>query len=220
MNLAQSKYAPYLACVLLAALATVAGEFVKTRIEPTNIVMIYLLIVVIAAVRWGRGPAAFASVVGVLAFDYFLVPPYLTFDVAHAHYILTFAGLLATGLVIGSLASRMREQTIEANRREAQTAALHRLSADLAAADAMSPVLAAVVSNVSAIFDCSVGVFLPSGGSLVRAAADPDFPTTQGGRLAAARAFAERAPVDSTGGDPARGVTRYLPLDTPQGAER
>ena len=43
--------------------------------------MIYLAIVVAAAIYLGRGPSLLAAVTGVLAFDYFLVPPYLTFAV-------------------------------------------------------------------------------------------------------------------------------------------
>ncbi len=54
--------------------------------------MIYLAIVVAAAVYLGRGPSLVAAIAGVLAFDYFLVPPYLTFAIADTQYILTFAG--------------------------------------------------------------------------------------------------------------------------------
>jgi len=53
---------------------TLLGEFVKRRLEPTNIVMFYLLAVVIAAIRWGQGPAVVTSVLSVLAFDFFLNP--------------------------------------------------------------------------------------------------------------------------------------------------
>ena len=218
MNADKRAYLPYLACTVLVAVATVFGQSVKTSIEPTNLVMVYLLLVVIAAVRWGRGPAAFVSVIGVLAFDFFLVPPYLTFDVAHVHYIFTFIGLFVVGLVIGSLASRMREKTIEANRREAQTAALQSLSADLAGVDATAAVLRAIRSNVAQIFDCAVAIFLPAGESLEMAIGDPDFPSDESDRAPALRAFGGRASVEAQPPDSSRGTTRYLPLDTPQGA--
>ena len=43
----------------------------RGRVEPTNLVMIYLAIVVAAAVYLGRGPSLLAAMAGVLAFDYF-----------------------------------------------------------------------------------------------------------------------------------------------------
>ena len=44
------------------------------ELSPTNLVMVYLLMVVISAVYLGRGPAILASILGVLAFDFFFVP--------------------------------------------------------------------------------------------------------------------------------------------------
>ena len=52
--------------------------------------MIYLLVVVVAALYLGRGPAVLASVLSVLVFDFFFVSPYLTFAVADTQYLLTF----------------------------------------------------------------------------------------------------------------------------------
>jgi len=52
-----NKIYPYLVSVGLVLIMTLLGEFVKRRLEPTNIVMFYLLAVVIAAIRWGQGPA-------------------------------------------------------------------------------------------------------------------------------------------------------------------
>ena len=53
-----------------------------------NKAMVFLLAVFLVAVRWGRGPALLASVLCVLAFDFFFVPPYLTFAVSDAQYVI------------------------------------------------------------------------------------------------------------------------------------
>jgi two-component system sensor histidine kinase KdpD len=65
--------------------------------------------VVMTAIWWGRYPAITTSVLSVLAFDYFLVPPYLTFAVSDVQYVFTFIGLLAVGLVVSALASKTRQ---------------------------------------------------------------------------------------------------------------
>lgn len=122
---------PYLASVALVIIATLLGELVKRRLEPTNIVMFYLIAVVIVAIQWGQGPAIVTSILGVLAFDFFLVPPYLTLSVERIQYIFTFIGLLIAGLVISTLASKTREHIIQRQTEKLHTALLSSISHDL-----------------------------------------------------------------------------------------
>jgi K+-sensing histidine kinase KdpD len=56
-----NKIYPYLISVGLVLIMTLLGEFVKRKLEPTNIVMFYLLAVVIVAIRWGLGLASFVK---------------------------------------------------------------------------------------------------------------------------------------------------------------
>jgi len=64
---------PYAAGIGLVLVTTLLGELIKRRLEPTNLAMLYLLAVVIAAVRLGKGPAVATAILSVLAFDFFLV---------------------------------------------------------------------------------------------------------------------------------------------------
>jgi two-component system, OmpR family, sensor histidine kinase KdpD len=104
--------------LVLGHAATVAGVALCTavdwallrRLDSSNLVMTYLLVVVLAAFYFGRGPAAVGAVLGVLAFDFFFVPPYLNFAVADSQYLLTFAVMLLVGLVISGLAASVRRQ--------------------------------------------------------------------------------------------------------------
>jgi two-component system sensor histidine kinase KdpD len=68
----------YAGSVALVALTTLIGEFIRPFISPVNLVMLYLPVVVVVAVYLGRGPAMLASLLSVLAFDFFFVPPRLT----------------------------------------------------------------------------------------------------------------------------------------------
>ena len=56
------------------------------------------------------GPATWASVLSVLVFDFFFVPPRLTLVVADLTYAITFFGLLFTGLVVSNLAAAATDQ--------------------------------------------------------------------------------------------------------------
>ncbi len=79
----------YLSAVILTLAATVVGGYLHTFLAPTNLVMVFLLAVVLAAAFLGRGPSILVSILGVLTFDFFFIPPYYTLTVDDTQYILT-----------------------------------------------------------------------------------------------------------------------------------
>ena len=100
----------------------------------SNIVMLFLLAVVGVALCLGRGPAVLASFMSVGLFDFFFVEPKLSFAVSDVQYLLTFAVMLAVGLVTGQLTAGLRYQAQVAAEREARARALFELTSDLAGA--------------------------------------------------------------------------------------
>ena len=96
--------------------------------------MIYLLGVAFVAARYGRAAvASLAAVLGVVVFDFFFVPPFLTFAVTDTQYLITFVVMLASALLISTLTVRIRDQA-EAARSRAAHAALYAMSRELARA--------------------------------------------------------------------------------------
>lgn len=150
----------YILAVLLLATATGLSALVFPFITPVNLVMIYLLAVVVAAIYLGRGPAVLTSLLGVLAFDFFFVPPHLTFVVSDTQYLLTFVGLFVVGLVVSQLAARVQEQADAARQREQDNATLYALSRDLAVAANADDILRALKTNAITMFGQSVVVLL------------------------------------------------------------
>ena len=90
--------------------------------------MLYLLAVVIVAFRRGLKPAIFTAVIGVLAFDFFFIPPYLTFRVSDTEYLITFAGMIIVGALVSLLVARAHEHADAAQIREKETGTLYALS--------------------------------------------------------------------------------------------
>jgi two-component system sensor histidine kinase KdpD len=120
------------------AACTAAGLAMEGRFDPVNIAMVYLLAVVIVALRFTRGPAVLASLLSVATFDLVFVPPAGAFGVDDAQYLLTFAIMLAVGLVISGLVEsvrrRAREQSkleLEAETERMRSALLASISHDL-----------------------------------------------------------------------------------------
>ncbi len=156
----------YAGSVALVALTTLIGEFFRPFISPVNLVMLYLPAVVVVAVYLGRGPAMLASLLSVLAFDYFFVPPRLTFAVSDTEYLLTFLGLFIVGVVISTLAVRSREQAEAARSHETETSSLYAFSRDLAAAVTLDEIVSIVVTHLSENFSRQIVVLLPKDGKL------------------------------------------------------
>src|SRR5512133_235727 len=124
----------YIKSLLLVALVTIINALFFHELEPTNLVMFYLASVVISAVYWGRGPSILASLMSVLAFDFFFIHPKFTFIVSDTEYIVTFIGLLGVGLIISSSASLLRDQVDQLRKRESNAHAINALSKELTAA--------------------------------------------------------------------------------------
>ena len=119
-----------LTCTAVALLASP----LRSVLDLTNIVMLFLLVVVGVALRYGRQPAAFAAFLGVALFDVFFVPPLLSFHVSDVQYLLTFAVMLLVALVIGQLTANLRAQAQAAAERERRVRGLYNLSRELSAA--------------------------------------------------------------------------------------
>ena len=98
-----------------------------------TISLVYLLVVVALASTRGLYAASLASLLAVLAFDYFLVPPLYTFVVSKFEDLLTLSVFLATAVITSQLASAQRRSAEEARGRERETRLLYEQAQELAA---------------------------------------------------------------------------------------
>ena len=164
----------YLSSLMLVMAATLLSSLVVPFLSPTNLVMIYLLAVVVAAVLLSLKPAILTAALGVLAFDFFFVSPRWTFTVNDTEYIFTFFGLFSVGLVISTLVTKARVRAMVMRERELQTESLYYLSRDLAAAINMESVMAAVIKNISETLEAELAVLVPDGEQMHTAAISKD----------------------------------------------
>ena len=103
-------------------------------LDLANIVMLFLLTVLVVAVKLGRNAAILASVISVLCFDVFFVPPRFSLAVSNIQYLVTFFVMLVTALTTTHFTSVLRQRAQEAIRREQRTQALYQLAKQLAGA--------------------------------------------------------------------------------------
>jgi two-component system sensor histidine kinase KdpD len=205
----------YAASLALVLAATVLCELLRPFLAPTNMVMFYLLAVVVAAVRLSRKAAIATSFLGVLAFDFFFIPPRMTFAVADTQYLMTFIGLFVVGVVISTLVARSKERAEVMRTREVQTASLYYLSRDLAASADIGAVLKAVLRNVEEALNAQVVILLPEGERLDIQAASEGLVLDIKEQAVADWAFRNNHPAGRATDTLVSAGLIYLPLQTP-----
>jgi two-component system sensor histidine kinase KdpD len=151
----------YLWAAGVAAACTLVCAAMFHRFDKSNLIMVYLLGVAFVASRHGRGPSALAACLSVALFDFFFVPPHLTFAVADTQYVITFAVMLVVGLLISRLAVRVRDQAEAAQRREQRTQVLYSLSRELAGLHAPEEIARITCRHFADSFHGPAGMLLP-----------------------------------------------------------
>lgn len=125
-----------LAGYLLAMLGVTALTLLlwpwRSVLDASNVVMLYLLLVVGISVRYARGPVVWCAVLGVLCFDVFFVPPEFSLAVSDAQYLLSFVVMLGVGLLVAQLTDRLRRHAADAQAREQHSRQLYHLARELA----------------------------------------------------------------------------------------
>jgi two-component system sensor histidine kinase KdpD len=166
-----------------------AATFLLRSVIPANAAtagFAFLIIVLFAATGWGLPQAIAGSVVAVMCFNFFFLPPLGTFTIADPANWVAFVALLITSITASRLSARVRRQATEAEEREREIERLYALSRAILLIDPLAPVGPQMVAQMSQTLDArSVVLYDRATGEIFRAGAD-DFPTDDAQLQAAA----------------------------------
>jgi two-component system, OmpR family, sensor histidine kinase KdpD len=157
----QTKKLRYVWTTLISIAVTLIATPLLDYFDLANIVMLFLLNVVVVAVRFGRGPAILAAFLSVASFDFFFVPPRFSFDVSDVQYLLTFAVMLAVALIIGQITAGLRFQARIAHHREERARSLFLFAKTLSGVLQSSEVIEKSVEVLEPTFKSTVRLILP-----------------------------------------------------------
>lgn len=93
---------PFLLLIFLGFLSKLFSE----ELQLVNIGMIHLIPILFAAMRLGRRDTLIVSFASVLSFNFFFIPPTLTFTVHDVRYVFSFAIMIAVGQIVAWLSER------------------------------------------------------------------------------------------------------------------
>lgn len=151
----------YLSSVGLALAITGAMTPLLDTFDLANIVMIFLLGVVFISSIFGRRPAIAMAVISVACFDFFFVPPRFTFAVSDVVYLVTFAVMLAVGLIIGQLTANLRYQIRVARQREDRIRDTYELARALSSALAQPQVAGVTATAMQSALRARSALLVP-----------------------------------------------------------
>ena len=157
---ARHKRWRYAWAIIACAITTVIALPLQPIFDLANIVMLFLLAVVVVAVRCGRGPAVLSACLNVAVFDFCFVPPKWSFGVHDAQYLLTFAVMLVVGLVTGQLTAGLRYQARVATHREGRSRALFEVARELSSVLMTEQCVEIAETAIAREFHARVHVFL------------------------------------------------------------
>ncbi len=118
----------YSAVLFGVAGITLGAVLLRDTLTLANFTMIYLLFVVIVAIRAGTLPAFVTTFLSFMCINYFLVPPFYSLLVADSREVLDLLVFLIVASIAGRLAANARQQSQEAHQRAREQEILYQLT--------------------------------------------------------------------------------------------
>lgn len=118
----------YILALLVIIVLTAVSWALRGILTLGNFTVIYLLTVLILAIRRGTGPALLAAFLGFLCINFFLVQPLYTFLVADSRELLDLVIFFIVATLAGQLGARVRQQAEDARQQAYEQEILYRLT--------------------------------------------------------------------------------------------
>ena len=201
------------------AMATLAGRLFSAMTPLPNISMVFLLAVLFSAVSFGMWPAIYTSVVSVLAYDFFFIEPFYTFQITEPSELLSLIIFLIVAIVTSALAGRVRDQARAATERMIATRRLYEFTWKLSGLTSAGAVADGAAGEIHVSLRRPAMVLLNQNNELSLAAAWPpenhlDAATWDAARLA----FARNEPVGFDTDILPDNPWHFIPLRTQRGS--
>jgi two-component system sensor histidine kinase KdpD len=170
-RLARAPWRDFGVALVIAAVVTALSLSIFDYTGYWAVSLFYLLAVVLAATRLRRWPTLFLAALSALLWDFLFIPPRFTFYITHFHDFMMFGAYFVIAIVIGHLATKLREREQSERRREERATALYRLTRALAASRDLDEALPRALNLIKDSFQADAALWLrdESGLSLHRA---------------------------------------------------
>jgi len=158
---AERFFWPLVLATLACAATTAVASLLLHVFDLSNVVGLFLLTVVLVALRLGRVAGAWTALLSVASFDFFFVEPRFSFAVSDAQYLFTFVLILAVALVTGQLAAQLHLKARVATAGERHAVAVARVARELSGALRVEQIAEICSGTIAPLFAARVALVLP-----------------------------------------------------------
>ncbi len=111
----QKSWTGYLVAASGIAATTAVLSLFSSHVNATTVALALLLVVLLVATWYGARPAVVASVLGVLCFNHFFLPPFGTLAIAAPDNWIALFAFMVTAITVGHLSARAKRRAEEAD---------------------------------------------------------------------------------------------------------
>jgi len=149
--------------VSLAVVAGIIGFYRHVlHVNQTTVALSFLLAILAVSAVWGMAVSVFMSVVAMLSFNYFFLPPVGTFTVTDPQNWVALLAFLLTSITGSQLSSRIRKEADEAHQRRREVERLYRFSRQLLGEGNVIQLMNAIPDYIVESFEVGAAeLFLP-----------------------------------------------------------
>ena len=148
--------------VAIATLAGITYFYRHLQVNQTTVALSFLLAILAVSAVWGMAVSVFTSVVAMLSFNYFFLPPVGTFTIADPQNWVALVSFLVTSTVGSQLSARIRKEADEANLRRREVERLYRFSRKLLGEGNVIQLMNAIPDYIVESFEAGAAeLFLP-----------------------------------------------------------
>jgi two-component system sensor histidine kinase KdpD len=165
-RLARAPWREFSIAIVIAAAVTALCLAIFDYTGYWAVSLFYLLAVVLAAARLHRWPTLFLAALSALLWDFLFIPPRFTFYIGQFQDALMFGVYFVVALVVGHLATQLRDREQSERRREERATALYRLTRALAASRDLDEAMPKVLTLIKNVFQADAAVWLRDEGGL------------------------------------------------------
>lgn len=200
---------------VLASGAVMGGGFLIHPLMSAMAASLMSLLAILAVAAFlDRGPALLATALICAGWDYFFLPPYFHFSIAHAEDKVLVAMYFTVALILGQYTTRLRAAQTAERQREERATALYLLTRELADASTTRAVVEKIVAELERSFGAAAAVLLPDESNRLHAHAASSLTPEQKEIAAASWAFERRQWAGKFTGNLSIIDTMFLPLES------
>lgn len=125
LSRANQRWMRYSGALLGVALLALVLEPFHETLNTATVALVFLLLILFIATFTGRNPALVASVMAMLCFNYFFIPPVRTFTIADPQNLIAWAAFMITAITAGELSAYAKRRAEEAVKQRKQIERLY-----------------------------------------------------------------------------------------------